>query len=108
MHLVLETCEFAGVKGQEVQEIFRHYHSLSMFCTVLPCMYRYFVLFCHAYMLDVEFDQAEKAGRLKPGDTVIEATSGNTGVASKGSCTVGRCEPFSPQMDGMHSLPLPY
>lgn len=60
------------------------------------------------YMLDVEFDQAEKAGRLKPGDTVIEATSGNTGVASTGSCTVGRCEPFSPQMDGMHSLPLPY
>ena len=45
MHLVLETCEFAGVKGQEVQGIFRHYHSLSMFCTVLPCMYRYFVMY---------------------------------------------------------------
>lgn len=25
--------------------------------------------------------EAEKAGRIKPGDTLIEATSGNTGIA---------------------------
>ena len=84
-----------------------HYPCFALFCltciNILSCNVMYTV-----YMLDVEFDQAEKAGRLKPGDTVIEATSGNTGVASTGSCTVGRCEPFSPQMDGMHSLPLPY
>ena len=26
-------------------------------------------------------EDAEKTGKLKPGDTVIEATSGNTGIA---------------------------
>ena len=25
-------------------------------------------------------EEAEKAGRIKPGDTLIEATSGNTGI----------------------------
>jgi S-sulfo-L-cysteine synthase (O-acetyl-L-serine-dependent) len=26
-------------------------------------------------------DEAEKEGRIKPGDCIIEATSGNTGIA---------------------------
>ena len=31
-------------------------------------------------------NDAEKSGKLKPGQTVIEATSGNTGIACHGLC----------------------
>jgi cysteine synthase len=47
-------------------------------------------------------EQAEKDGKLKPGDTVVEATSGNTGIAvamlcaQRGyPCVITMAEPFS-------------
>lgn len=47
-------------------------------------------------------ETAEKEGKLKPGDTVIEATSGNTGIAvammcaQRGyKCVITMAEPFS-------------
>jgi len=47
-------------------------------------------------------EQAEKDGKLKPGDTVVEATSGNTGIAvammcaQRGyNCVITMAEPFS-------------
>jgi len=47
-------------------------------------------------------EQAEKDGTLKPGDTVVEATSGNTGIAvammcaQRGyDCVITMAEPFS-------------
>jgi len=47
-------------------------------------------------------ENAEKEGRLKPGDTVVEATSGNTGIAvamvcaQRGyDCVICMAEPFS-------------
>ena len=47
-------------------------------------------------------EDAEKQGLLKPGDTVIEATSGNTGIAvamlcaQRGyNCVITMAEPFS-------------
>jgi cysteine synthase len=47
-------------------------------------------------------ETAEKEGKLKPGDTVIEATSGNTGIAvammcaQRGyRCVITMAEPFS-------------
>jgi len=47
-------------------------------------------------------ETAEKEGKLKPGDTVIEATSGNTGIAvammcaQRGyDCVITMAEPFS-------------
>jgi len=47
-------------------------------------------------------EDAEKEGRLKPGDTVVEATSGNTGIAvamvcaQRGyDCVICMAEPFS-------------
>jgi cysteine synthase A len=47
-------------------------------------------------------DDAEKRGALKPGDTVVEATSGNTGIAvamvcaQRGyNCVITMAEPFS-------------
>jgi threonine dehydratase len=47
-------------------------------------------------------ETAEKEGKLKPGDTVIEATSGNTGIAvammcaQRGyNCVITMAEPFS-------------
>jgi len=47
-------------------------------------------------------EQAEKDGSLKPGDTVVEATSGNTGIAvammcaQRGyDCVITMAEPFS-------------
>jgi len=47
-------------------------------------------------------EQAEKEGRLKPGDTLVEATSGNTGIglamlcAQRGyKCVLVMAEPFS-------------
>ena len=47
-------------------------------------------------------EDAEKTGKLKPGDTVIEATSGNTGIAvamlcaQRGyKCVITMAEPFS-------------
>jgi cysteine synthase A len=47
-------------------------------------------------------EAAEKEGKLKPGDTVIEATSGNTGIAvammcaQRGyDCVITMAEPFS-------------
>ena len=47
-------------------------------------------------------EDAEKTGKLKPGDTVIEATSGNTGIAvamlcaQRGyNCVITMAEPFS-------------
>ena len=33
-------------------------------------------------------DEAEKEGRIKPGDTIIEATSGNTGIGFALACAV--------------------
>ena len=47
-------------------------------------------------------EDAEKSGKLKPGDTVVEATSGNTGIAvammcaQRGyKCIITMAEPFS-------------
>ena len=47
-------------------------------------------------------DDADKRGALKPGDTVVEATSGNTGIAvamvcaQRGyNCVITMAEPFS-------------
>ena len=47
-------------------------------------------------------EDAEKSGKLKPGDTVVEATSGNTGIAvamvcaQRGyKCVITMAEPFS-------------
>ena len=47
-------------------------------------------------------EEAEKSGKLKPGDTVVEATSGNTGIAvammcaQRGyKCVITMAEPFS-------------
>ena len=47
-------------------------------------------------------EDAEKEGRLRPGDTVVEATSGNTGIAvamvcaQRGyDCVICMAEPFS-------------
>ena len=47
-------------------------------------------------------EDAEKSGKLKPGDTVVEATSGNTGIAvamvcaQRGyDCVICMAEPFS-------------
>ena len=47
-------------------------------------------------------EDAEKEGRLRPGDTVVEATSGNTGIAvamvcaQRGyNCVITMAEPFS-------------
>lgn len=47
-------------------------------------------------------EQAEREGKLKPGDTVVEATSGNTGIAvammcaQRGyKCVITMAEPFS-------------
>jgi cysteine synthase len=47
-------------------------------------------------------ETAEKEGKLKPGDTVVEATSGNTGIAvammcaQRGyGCVITMAEPFS-------------
>jgi len=47
-------------------------------------------------------ETAEKEGKLKPGDTVVEATSGNTGIAiammcaQRGyKCVITMAEPFS-------------
>lgn len=47
-------------------------------------------------------EDAERTGKLKPGDTVIEATSGNTGIAvamlcaQRGyKCVITMAEPFS-------------
>jgi cysteine synthase A len=47
-------------------------------------------------------EDAEKSGKLKPGDTVVEATSGNTGIAvamvcaQRGyKCVICMAEPFS-------------
>ena len=37
-------------------------------------------------------DAAEKSGELKPGGTIVEATSGNTGIAQVCSLHVGSLE----------------
>lgn len=42
--------------------------------------------------------QAEHAGRIKPGDTLIEATSGNTGTVRIDQCTNERAQVAHPPM----------